>query len=42
MSNVKDDKLLDEVRENTKKIKEKFQKNESIIFWKEKKILIRN
>ena len=41
MSNVNDEKLLDEVRENTKKSR-KHSKNESIIFSKEKKILISN
>ena len=41
MSNVNDEKLLDEVRENTKKSR-KHSKNESIIFSKGKKILISN
>ena len=41
MSKVNDEKLLDEVRENTKKSR-KHSKNESIIFSKGKKILISN
>ena len=41
MSNVNDEKLLDEVRENNKKSR-KHKKNESINFSKEKKILISN